>query len=433
MLSEYKKVAAKLVSLKSVSSDPSCKKDLENTAKYLKELLNEQKFTTKIIKGYGNPVVFGEYIVDSKKETVLIYGHYDVQPASKEDGWDSDPFTLSEKNGRFYGRGIMDDKCQFIIHILAIGELIKNKKLAYNVKFLFEGNEEEGSPYIEKFIQDHKKLLANDFIVISDGEMTRGKPTIELGNRGILNWKLTLKTGTTDIHSGIFGGAAPNALHELSQFVASLLDKNNRVTIEGFYDDVDTMDKAYQVPFSLEEYKKNSGTKAVITEPEYDFYQQTGLRPAMTVTGMYGGYIAEGHKTTIPASATVKVNFRLVKSQEPKEIAKLVEKHVKKYLPKYVEYDLSFDEFAGPSKTERENAYVKKAVKVLESVCKEKVYYRYVGGTEPVVLYFQQILSKPVVSVPFANEDGFMHGTNENFLIKNIEKGIEFSSTFFGN
>ena len=431
-MDEYKKVAAQLVAFKSVSADPTYKGDCRKTAAFLRDLLLSYGFDAKAIEGYGNPIVFGTYTVDPKLETCLIYGHYDVQPAAKEDGWGTDPFVMTEKDGRLYGRGIMDDKCQFLIHILTIGKLIKEKKLGYNIKFLFEGNEEEGSPRIEQFVKDHKNQLSCDFVLLSDGELTRGKPTLELGNRGILNWKLTLKTAKTDIHSGIFGGAAPNAVQELAKFVESLLDNNNRITIEGFYDAVDPVDEEYVLPFDFEEYKVNSGTKAILTEPEYDFYKQTGLRPAMTVTGMYGGYIEEGHKTSIPAVATVKINFRLVKSQEPKEIAKLVEKHLIKHIPEYVDYEVSFDEFAGPSKTDRTNEYVQKAKKVLEKIFDHKAYYRYVGGTEPVILYFQQILKKPIVSVPFANEDGFMHGANENFKVENIDKGLAFSEQFFG-
>lgn len=432
MVDAYKKAASALIALKSVSADPAYKEDCVKTALWLKDKLSDMGCETKLIEGYGNPVVFGSFVADPSYETVLIYGHYDVQPASKEDGWESDPFTLSEKDGKFFGRGIMDDKCQVLIHILAIEKLITEKKLGYNVKFLFEGNEETGSPYIEQFIKDHKELLTTDFIFLSDGEMTRGKPTLELGNRGIVNWKITFKTANSDIHSGLYGGVAPNAIHELAKFLTKLLDENNRITIEGFYDAVDVIEKGYHIPFDLEEYKKNSGTKALFTEPEFDFFTQTGLRPAMTVTGMYGGYIQEGHKTSIPSQASAKINLRLVQSQDPKKIAELVKKHVEKHVPSHVSYEVSFDEFAGASKTDSKNPYVQKAKSILEAVFGQSAYYRYVGGTEPVILYFQQILGKPIVSVPFANEDGMMHGTNENFDIANIQKAFAFSAKFFG-
>src|SRR5258706_413221 len=323
MIDQYKKLVRELISLQSVSADPSKKEDCLKTAEWLSAFLKNAGFKSQIFEGYGNPIVLASIEIDPSFETCLIYGHYDVQPAEKEDGWDNDPFEVTEKNGKLFGRGIMDDKGQFFVHLITISNLIKEKKLKYNIKFIFEGNEETGSPFIEKFIQDNKDILTCDFILISDGEMTRGKPTIELGNRGILNWKLTVKTSNSDIHSGLYGGAAPNA------------------------------------------------------------------------------------------------------------IAELVKKHVKKHMPHYVEYDLSFDEFAGPSKTDKNSKYVQMAVKVLEEVFKSSVHYRYVGGTEPVILYFQQILGNPIVSVPFANEDGFMHGVNENFNIENIEKMMEFGKIFF--
>jgi len=174
MLDEYRKVAAKLVSFKSVSADPKLRIECKKTAEFLKDLLSSYGFKVELINGYGNPVVLSQYVVDPNLETCLIYGHYDVQPAEKADGWEADPFKLVEKDGRFYGRGIMDDKCQFLIHILTIGKLIKENKLRYNIKFLFEGNEEMGSPFIEQYVKDHKDFLSTDFILLSDGEMTRG-------------------------------------------------------------------------------------------------------------------------------------------------------------------------------------------------------------------------------------------------------------------
>ncbi len=430
-MDEYKKIAAKLVAFRSVSADPMLKEDCKKTAEFLRDLLVSYGFDAKTVEGYGNPVVMASFTVDPKAETCLIYGHYDVQPAAKEDGWDSDPFEMVERDGRLYGRGIMDDKCQFLIHILTIGKLIQEKKLQYNIKFFFEGNEEEGSPYIEQFVKDYAKELACDFVFLSDGDMKRNNPTIELGNRGILNWTITLKTSHADVHSGIFGGAAPSATHELVKFLEALIDENNRITIEGFYEDVDEIKNEYPITFDFEEYKANSGAKALLTEPEYDFYTQTGLRPSMIVTGMYGGYIKEGHKTSIPSSATAKINFRLVMSQEPKKIEELVKKYVTAHMPEYVDYTLSFEEYAAPQKTGKDNQFVRKANMILEQVFGEKASYYYVGGTEPVLIHIQQVLRKPIVSVPFANEDGFMHGPNENFLIENIEKGFAFSKEFF--
>lgn len=433
MINEYKKAAAQLISLKSVSADPNCNGDIKKTAEWLKNALQEIGFKTQLFEGYANPIVFAFYEVDPTFQTALIYGHYDVQPASMEDGWATNPFTMVEKDGKLYGRGIMDDKCQLLIHIIAIAQLIKNKKLGYNVKFVFEGNEEVGSPAIENFIKEHKDLLSCDFVMISDGEMTRGKPTIELGNRGVINTTLTVKTANNDLHSGLYGGIAPNAVHELSAFIAGLKDDENKITIPGFYDSVDPIDTSMQLPFSMEDYQKNTGAKILKTEKDIDFYTQSGQRPSIEVTGIQAGYTGEGYRNSIPRIAMAKINIRLVKSQDPEKIADLFAEYVKKTLPKYVDYELSFEEGTFPVRISVDNEYVEKAEKVLEELFREKPVHRYVGGTEPVVVFFDRILHVPQVLVPFANEDGAMHGINENFNITNIEKGLEFSKKFFQN
>lgn len=431
MLDVYKKAAAKLVSLKSVSADPTCQEDIKKTAELLRDDLQNDGFTAQLFEGYANPIVYGECIVDPLLETALIYGHYDVQPASKEDGWDSDPFELIEKNGKLYGRGIMDDKCQLLIHIIALSQLIKENKLGYNIKCIFEGNEEVGSPAIENFIKDHKELLKCDFVMISDGEMTGGKPTIELGNRGVINATLTVKTAENDLHSGLYGGIAPNAIDELSIFISGLYDKDNKITIPGFYDDVDEIDKSMSLPFSREEYQKNTGAKVLKTEKDVDFYTQSGQRPSIEITGIQAGYTGEGYKNSIPRMAKAKINIRLVKSQEPGKIEELFKEYIKKTLPDYVEYELSFEQATSPVRINADNKFVEKAEKVLERIFGERPVHRYVGGTEPVVVFFDQILGVSQVLVPFANEDGAMHGINENFNLANIEKGLQFSTDFF--
>ena len=431
VLGEYKKIAAKLISLKSVSADPSCKEDIKKTAEFLVETLSSFGFKAQLFEGYANPIVFGEYIVDPSFKTVLIYGHYDVQPASLEDGWNTDPFILAEKDGRLYGRGIMDDKGQLLMHIVAIGDLLKEGKLGYNIKFISEGNEEVGSPAIEKFIAEHKELLSCDFVMISDGEMTLGKPTVELGNRGVINTTLTVKTADNDLHSGLYGGIAPNAVHEASAFIARLYDADNSITIPHFYDDVDEIDKSIQLPFSMEEYRKNTGAKTLKTEKDIDFHTQSGQRPSIEVTGIQAGYTGEGYKNSIPRQAVVKINIRLVKSQSPERIEKIFREYVEKTLPKYVDYTVSFEAGVFPVRISADNTYVQKAEQVLNELFGEKPVHRYVGGTEPVVIFFDQILGVPQVLIPFANEDGAMHGINENFNLENIEKGMEFSRKFF--
>lgn len=431
MLDEYKKLAAKLISLKSVSADPSCKEDIKKTAEFLVDTLSFFEFKTQLFEGYANPIVFGEYIVDPSFKTALIYGHYDVQPASLEDGWNTEPFTLTEEDEKLFGRGIMDDKGQLLMHIIAIGNLIKEGTLGYNIKFISEGNEEVGSPSIEQFIAEHKELLSCDFVMISDGEMTLGKPTVELGFRGIFDATLTITTASNDLHSGLYGGSAPNAIDELSIFIASLFDKDNKVMIEGFYDDVLPIDESIQLPFFLQDYTKNTGAKVLKTENDTNFYIQSGQRPSIEITGILGGYVGQGYKNSIPRSATAKFNFRLVKNQEPQKIADLFRAHVKKMLPEYVTYDLVTEDYNFPVRIDANNPFVARAKHVLQEMYGIEPIHRYVGGSEPVIIFFDQILNVPQVLIPFANEDGAMHGLNENFSIENIEKGMEFSRKFF--
>lgn len=432
MFEEYKQLLKEFISFKTVSSDPSCKEDIKKAAEWLAKLLTRYRMKAQLIEGYGNPFVIGEYNGGSEAETALVYGHYDEQPAEKGEGWDTNPFELEEKDGKLFARGVMDDKGQLLMHIVTIGNLIREGKLAYHVKFLLEGEEENGSPHIERFVQDHRKELSCDFALLSDGELILGNPTIELGNRGIVNFTLTLQTATNELHSGIYGGAAPNAIHELAKIIDGLFDTQNHLTIEKLYDDVDTLDTTVMTPFDFNDYQYNTGAQALLTENNVDFHTATGQRPALTVISIDGGYQGEGYKTTIPPKATAKFNLRIVKSQDPQRVAEIIKKHFAKIIPDYVAYTLSFDEFAKPNKTDPHTVYVKRAEKILEALFGKKVVHKYVGGTEPAISVFQEYLQKPVLSVPFANEDGHMHGVNENFDIENIQKGMEFSRKFFG-
>jgi len=239
LFSDYKKLLSKFVSFKSVSTDRAFQAEIEKAVLWLKKLLEENRFKVKIIRGFGNPIVLASYEVSHNVETCLIYGHYDVQPAAKNEGWRKDPFELFENRGRLYGRGVVDNKGQILIHIFAIANLIRQRRLAYNIKFLIEGNEETGSEGIFRFIKKYKQELASDFILISDGEIVGSYPTIELSFRGTFNLTLTVKTSKTDLHSGIYGGAVSNAAYELSKFLSLLYDRYNRVAIPGFYTGVD--------------------------------------------------------------------------------------------------------------------------------------------------------------------------------------------------
>lgn len=431
MLDEYKKLVKKLIAFKTISADPNSYPECLKTVEFLAKYLTSIGFKTQIFEKYGNPIFFAEYMINPKFETCLIYGHYDVQPASLEDGWKTDPFKLVEKNGKLFGRGIMDDKGQLFVHIITIANLIKQKKLKYNIKFISEGNEEIGSNYIESFIKKHKAILASDFIMISDGEMSAGNPTIELGTRGVINCTLTFISSNNDLHSGLYGGAAPSSVKEAIKFINGLFDENRKLALEGFYNDVLPLDKSVVIPFDLKTYKKNTGTKAILTEKGLDLYQQTGQRPTLEITGFSSGYTGVGYRNSIPAKTTVKFNFRLVNNQVPEKILEQFKKHIGEYMPGYITYKFEAEASTCPVRININNKYVLRAKKVLKEIFRKKVLHRYVGGTEPVIVFFDQILKKPQVLVPFANEDGMMHGMNENFALENIKKQMEFGEKFF--
>lgn len=432
MFEEYKTLLTEFVKLKTVSSDSSQMAEFIKTMAFFSKILEESKFTTQVFYDYGHPIFFAEYEVDPRFPTCLIYGHYDVQPAEKSDGWNSNPFEVIEKDGKLFGRGTMDDKGQLLMHMLVIKHLIKNNELRYNIKFISEGEEEIGSPHIERFIEEHKELLKADFIMLSDGELMGTNPTIELGFRGIVNGELTIITATNDLHSGLYGGVAPNAAHVASKFIHDMHDELNNITVEGFYDNVDKITYTSPINYDVETYKKNTGAKALHLQKGMDIYTQVGLMPAFNIVGMWSGYIGEGIKTAIPSKATIKFNTRIVQRQTPEEVEDKLRKHVKKMLPDFVEYDLVINEKAYPAKVEKENVFLQKASDVLTKIFGSEPTYKYDGGTEPVIAYFAKHLGYPQAIIPFANEDGHMHGIDENFEISYIKKGLEFSKEFFG-
>lgn len=435
-MDEYRRLLKGYIQNKSVSTDPGAQDGIKATVQWLRTLFEEHKFTVTVVEGYDNPVVVAHYEADPAYQTCLIYGHYDVQPADNADGWDSDPFTATERDGRFYCRGAIDNKGQNLVHIVSVFDLIKAGKLGYNITFMLEGNEETGSPNIARLIADKKDLLASDFVIISDGELTAETPTLEVGFRGGFNLTLTVRTSTTDLHSGIYGGATPNAAHELAKLLASFYDEQNRITIPGFYEGVDDITADMRannekIPFDRDEYERIAGTKGLLLEPGYDFYSATGLRPTVQVTGMQTGYTGEGYRNGIPATATAKINFRLVLHQDPAGIASLFSEYVRKQLPAYATADIQVSDPYNGIKLTTDNTFAQKAYRELAKAYGKEPLYKYVGGGLPIVTYYHDILGVPTVLVPLANEDCRMHAANENYDIAYIEKALVFSKSFF--
>ncbi|HRP36666.1 MAG TPA: M20/M25/M40 family metallo-hydrolase [Candidatus Dojkabacteria bacterium] len=415
--------------------------EINKTVDWLEKLFVSNHFKAEIIRGYDNPVIISEFVVDESFPTVLIYGHYDVQPAS-EDEWGTNPFVVRNEKGRLYARGIVDNKGQMLVHLVSVLELIRKNKLKYNVKFLIQGNEETGSPNIGKLLEKHKQKLRSDLILISDSALLKNHPTIEMSLRGVFNTTLTIRTSNKDLHSGLFGGAVPNSAQIASEFISKLRSSESLVNIDGFYENVIKPDEKYleltrKIPFNDDEFSDLTGTKAVLLENGHNFYSQTGLRPTVEVTGLESGYTGSGYRNSIPSQTVIKFNFRLVPCQNPEEILEKFKMFTRKMLPEYADFD-----FAKPEKTEGtvkpimlnpENKFTKKAVKLLEQIHNKDVLYDFNGATLPIVVDFTNILKTDMLMVALANEDCNMHAVDENFDLQSLRKALEFSYKFLSS
>lgn len=431
MTKTYLDLVSEFVKFKSISTDNTYATEIQKCALWMKNTFNANGFKVNVINNYGNPIIIAKYQTNPEHKTCLIYGHYDVQPALESDGWNSKPFELTNDGKRLYARGAIDNKGQVAIHIATIIDLIKENKLGYNITFMIEGNEETGSPLLKKFIKEHQELIKSDFVVISDGEITGNNPVLELSFRGGFNTTVTLKTASNDLHSGIYGGIAPNAAHEAAKLIANLYDSNNHITIPHFYDDVLPIENNPIIPFDSSEYQRITGAKTILNEAEYDPYTQIGLRPTIQVTGIQSGYTSEGYKNGIHAKALIKINFRLVRNQDSSKTAELFKQYIKTTLPKYVDYEIEINDIHEGIKLDLNNDYILKAQSILEKTYGTKPLLKYSGGGLPIVTYFSEAFNIPQVLVPLANEDCNMHGANENFNLKDIEKALNFSKQFF--
>lgn len=434
----YRKLLKEFVSFKSISTDSQYAGEMKKTADWLVGIFKQEGFKAKLLKGqHMNDVVFASYTVSPKAETVLIYGHYDVQPAEKKDGWDSDPFVLTEKNGRFICRGAIDNKGQVLVHIATIFELIAEKSLKYNIKFMIEGNEESGSPSMDLFVKKYAKELSSDFVLISDGETAGNKPTLEASLRGGFNIRVTLETGRTNLHSGLYGGAAPSASKEATKLINSLFDfKTKKINVAGFYDGVKEPTKE-QITNNLgiageKQILKTGGFKALMTEEgKYDFFTQVGLRPTLEISGIQTGYTGEGFANIVPAKTDIRINGRTVFPQKTADIMKKVVSHIKASVPSYVTVQVTAESHGNPVMVDTTSPLAKEILNTLEKTYKQKPVIKYVGGSIPIVGMFQQMLKTPVYLVSLANEDCNMHGVHENFDIKLLHKAVSFSRAFF--
>lgn len=433
----YKELLSEFIKLKSVSTDPKFADEIQKTAQWLKDLFDKHGFQTTLEEGYGNPIVVASYVVNPTYETCLVYGHYDVQPADFSEGWESDPFELTERDNRLYARGAIDNKGQIMVHIFTVLDLIEKGELGYNVKFLLEGNEETGSADIDKFLAARPELLKADFAMISDGEITMGHPVIEVSFRGVLNATVAVQTSEKDLHSGLYGGVAPSAAKELTALLSKMVDQNGTILVSGFYDDVpqpsdEEMAPNKTLPFDPVQYETNTGTPAVVTEPGWDFYNQLAFRPTFQITGISTGYTGTGYRNAIPGKALAKINIRFHGNQDPQRLLKVLQDFAQDSVPEYVKVSVTNAEISSGVFLDVSNKYVEKAETLLAESFGTDVLRMYCGATLPIVADFKNLLNMPQVLAPLANEDCNMHGANENYDMEILNKSLEFSRRFFG-
>jgi acetylornithine deacetylase/succinyl-diaminopimelate desuccinylase-like protein len=332
-----------LLRIPSISAKSERKDDMRKCAELVKQrLLDSGADKAEVMDTDGHPVVYGEKIIDPKKPTVLVYGHYDVQPPEPLELWHSGPFEPVIKEGKVYARGSADDKGQFYMHVKALETLVKTNSMETNIKFLIEGEEEVGSPNLGKFVGAHKDLLKADVILISDSSMlSMENPSLDVGVRGLSYIEVEVTGANRDLHSGTYGGAVANPITILSKMIASLHDENNHVTIPGFYDDVVEATKEERelmgrAPYDENEYKKDLGVKELWGEKGFTTNERTGIRPTIEINGIWGGYTGEGAKTVLPSKATAKISARLVPNQNSRKITDMLLEHFKKIAPPYV-------------------------------------------------------------------------------------------------
>ena len=421
-----------LLRIPSVSAKTEHKEDMITCAKAVQKSLQEAGAqTTNIYETEGHPIVYGELIVDPSFPTVLVYGHYDVQPADPIDLWKSGPFDPTIIDGKIFARGSCDDKGQFYMHVKALEIMTKTNSMCTNVKFVIEGEEEIGSPNLATFVKANRALLKADVILISDTAMiSMDNPSIDIGVRGLSYIEVEVTGPNRDLHSGVYGGAVANPITILAQMIASCHDENNHITIPGFYDDIiESTDaerkKMAEAPFDENEFMTDLGIKSVWGEKGYSTNERTGIRPTLEVNGIWGGYTGEGAKTVLPSKAFAKISCRLVPNQSSKTITEKVLAYFKKIAPESVTVS-AFEHHGGePYITPIDSHEYKSAAKAIASTFgKEPIPVRG-GGSIPICSLFEQELGLKIVFMGFGLDSDNLHSPNEKYDIFNFYKGIE--------
>ncbi len=433
-----------LLRIPSVSADPAYVADVEAAANFIKEEMQKIGLdNVSVEETPGYPIVYGEKIIDLSFPTVLVYGHYDVQPPDPLELWESDPFdpvikkTAIHPDGAIFARGASDDKGQMFMHLKAVEFLLKQNKLPVNVKFMIEGEEEVGSPSLSWYVARNHDKLKNDVIIISDtGMVSNDIPAITTGLRGLTFVEVAVTGPNRDLHSGLYGGAVANPINILAKMIAALTDEKNKITIPGFYDKVKELsaeerEAMAKTPFDLEQYKKELGIDAVYGEEGYTTLERQSIRPSLDVNGIWGGYTGEGAKTIIPSKAYAKISMRLVPDQDPDEIAGLFEKYFTRLAPDAVKVNVSKLHGGYPYVTPTDSPGYKAAAKAMKQAFGREPLPIYSGGSIPIVPLFEKELGSKSILMGFGLNSDAIHSPNEHYGVFNYFKGIETISYFY--
>lgn len=427
-----------LLRIPSVSADSRHNQDTIKCAEAVKQRLQEAGAeNVEVCPTAGHPIVYGEKIIDPALPTVVVYGHYDVQPPDPLELWHSGPFEPVIKDGRIYARGSADDKGQFYMHVKAFETMIRTNTLPCNVKFMIEGEEEVGSANLGIFLKDNKERLKGDVVLISDTSMiSLEHPSLDTGLRGLAYMEVEVTGPNRDLHSGVYGGAVGNPATILCKMIASLHDENNHITIPGFYDNVqeltaDEREALNQAPFDEAEYKAELGVADVWGEKGYTTIERTGIRPTLEVNGIWGGYTGEGSKTVLPSKAFAKISMRLVPNQDWHEISDLFAKHFAAIAPASVQVKVTAHHGGNPYVTPTDHIAFKAASEAIkETFGKAPIPVRG-GGSIPIVALFEKELGLKTILMGFGLDNDNLHSPNEKYDLENYYKGIETIPYFF--
>jgi len=434
---QFIKELVDFLTIPSISADSTYKKDVQRAAEWLINRLEELKLDeVKLFPTDGHPIVFAQKHVSDSAPTVLIYGHYDVQPPDPLELWDQPPFEPTIKSGKIYARGASDDKGQMYMHLKAIQILLEQDTLPCNVKFLIEGEEEVGSLHLEAFLTQNRSLLACDLVLISDTAMLgNDTPSITTGLRGMAYMEVTVTGPNRDLHSGVYGGAVDNPINVLCEMIANLKDDHGQITIPGFYDKVlvlgkDERDRLESAPFDQAAFMNDLGIEGIRGEKNYTLRERKSIRPSLDVNGIWGGYTGQGSKTVLPSKAHAKISMRLVPNQKSDEIAQLFTDYFRKIAPTSVHVSVKNLHGGEAAVTRTDAPGYKAAEKAMEKAWGKKPIPSREGGSIPIVALFKEVLQADTILMGFGLNSDNIHSPNEHYGLYNYKKGIE-TITYF--